>query len=241
LLFRFFKSKGDESMKAKIAITILAILFLVGLSALIVARTSADDGCLQPYTVKPGDRLIWIAGAYGLDWQVIAQQNHLVDPNLIYPGQVLCLSFAKPESTQAVVQPASDGGKPGPAVSTPTLVPTTEPLWFLVPGLTPERWTCDEVGNCVKGDPTVTPPAPVIVQPTPVPPDQGFQSGEAYPGGEPPVVEECPANCNCSFGYFCWDVVDEPTAEPQLTPVDGSAAATQEAPVPDVRPPAPQK
>ena len=43
----------------------------------------------QLYTVKQGDTLGMIAAAYGISWVQIAEANGVVNPNLIYPGQVL--------------------------------------------------------------------------------------------------------------------------------------------------------
>jgi LysM repeat protein len=43
----------------------------------------------QLYTVKRGDTLGMIAAAYGVSWVQIAEANGVVNPNLIYPGQVL--------------------------------------------------------------------------------------------------------------------------------------------------------
>lgn len=41
------------------------------------------------YTVQPGDRLYRIALRFGVDYRVLAAHNNIVNPNLIYPGQVL--------------------------------------------------------------------------------------------------------------------------------------------------------
>lgn len=43
----------------------------------------------QTYTVKKGDTLSGIAKKYGKNWKTLAQANHIANPNLIYPGQVL--------------------------------------------------------------------------------------------------------------------------------------------------------
>lgn len=43
----------------------------------------------QLYTVKRGDTLGMIAAAYGVSWVQIAEANGVVNPNLIFPGQVL--------------------------------------------------------------------------------------------------------------------------------------------------------
>ncbi len=41
------------------------------------------------YTVQPGDRLFRIAQRFGVDYRTLAAYNNIVNPNLIYPGQVL--------------------------------------------------------------------------------------------------------------------------------------------------------
>jgi lysozyme len=43
------------------------------------------------YVVQPGDYLRRIAEAYGTTWQAIAEANGIVNPNRIYPGQVLTI------------------------------------------------------------------------------------------------------------------------------------------------------
>lgn len=41
------------------------------------------------YVVQPGDRLFRIALRYNMSWTRLAEYNGIVDPNSIYPGQVL--------------------------------------------------------------------------------------------------------------------------------------------------------
>ena len=43
------------------------------------------------YTVQSGDTLSGIAGRFNTTYQKLAQINHIANPNLIYPGQVLAL------------------------------------------------------------------------------------------------------------------------------------------------------
>jgi cell wall-associated NlpC family hydrolase len=43
------------------------------------------------YTVAQGDTLSAIAARFGTTYQALATANHLADPNLIYPGQLLAL------------------------------------------------------------------------------------------------------------------------------------------------------
>lgn len=46
-----------------------------------------EDGRL--YTVRPGDTLWGIARRYGTTVEALVRENHIPNPNLIYPGQVL--------------------------------------------------------------------------------------------------------------------------------------------------------
>ncbi len=49
------------------------------------------SGCRAMYTVRPGDTLSSIAWRYGSTVWAIATRNKLPNPNLIFPGQVLCI------------------------------------------------------------------------------------------------------------------------------------------------------
>lgn len=68
------------------------------------------------YTVRSGDTLSGIASRYGTTYQALAALNGIVNPNLIYPGQVLQL----PKSTSA------------PAPSAPA--PAEEETYTVQPG-----------------------------------------------------------------------------------------------------------
>jgi LysM repeat protein len=46
----------------------------------------------QTYAVQPGDTLWAIGERFGIDWHVLAQVNHLANPNLILPGEELQIS-----------------------------------------------------------------------------------------------------------------------------------------------------
>jgi LysM repeat protein len=56
------------------------------------------------YTVRPGDTLQTIAWQFGTTWQAIAQANGIVNPNLIFAGQVLFIPAA-PVIFSYIVQP----------------------------------------------------------------------------------------------------------------------------------------
>jgi lysozyme len=48
--------------------------------------------CTQYYTVVKGDYLSKIAKRFNVSWRWLADINNLVNPNRIYPGQVLCVA-----------------------------------------------------------------------------------------------------------------------------------------------------
>lgn len=63
------------------------------------------------YRVAPGDTLSSIAARFGTSYQVLASANHIVDPNLIYAGQVLSIpgAGARYDSEQAVSSSTAGG------------------------------------------------------------------------------------------------------------------------------------
>jgi murein DD-endopeptidase MepM/ murein hydrolase activator NlpD len=51
------------------------------------------------YVVQPGDTLSAIAAAHGTTWPALAEANHLANPNLIFPGQVIVLDSSTSASS----------------------------------------------------------------------------------------------------------------------------------------------
>lgn len=51
--------------------------------------SGGSGGGGRTYTVRSGDTLSGIAARFGTSWQKLAQENHISNPNVIYPGQVL--------------------------------------------------------------------------------------------------------------------------------------------------------
>jgi hypothetical protein len=74
-------------------ISIALALVLLGVLAAPVG--AAQVTCTSYYTVRPGDTLRQIGAAYGVPWQALAALNGLANPNLIYPGQRICLAVAQ--------------------------------------------------------------------------------------------------------------------------------------------------
>ena len=53
--------------------------------------TTPNSNSNNRYTVQSGDTLSGIAGRFNTTYQKLARINHIANPNLIYPGQVLAL------------------------------------------------------------------------------------------------------------------------------------------------------
>lgn len=75
----------------------IAVFVLLGLMAVngptvTFAAVSIKD-CKQWHTVKTGEYLSQIARTYGTDYRTIVEINSLVNPNVIYPNQQLCVSL----------------------------------------------------------------------------------------------------------------------------------------------------
>ncbi|MCB8943400.1 MAG: LysM peptidoglycan-binding domain-containing protein [Ardenticatenaceae bacterium] len=81
---------GKREKIGHLALTILFILAMLGLTALPVRPLQAAD-CQAYHVVKAGDTLAKIGAQYGLSWNLIAQANGITNPNYIYTGQVLCI------------------------------------------------------------------------------------------------------------------------------------------------------
>ncbi len=88
------------SKKRLLAITVVGALILVGLWLIAAEAIQAQTppGCANTYTVKRGDTLTAIANRSGASVQTLVRLNGIRNPNLIHPGQVLCLSAQPPPS-----------------------------------------------------------------------------------------------------------------------------------------------
>ncbi len=69
---------------------IQAVLLLLCLG--LFSGAALADANPTTYTVAPGDNLVGIAQRFGTTVGAIVQANHLINPNLIYAGQVLTIS-----------------------------------------------------------------------------------------------------------------------------------------------------
>ena len=82
--------------------SLCAALMLFGMIAASAPSASAAEsvpGCKQWHTVQSGENLSKIASLYNTDWRTLTTINNLADPNLIYSGQILCVSVVKSSAT----------------------------------------------------------------------------------------------------------------------------------------------
>lgn len=163
------------------ALTLVSILGVQAVSAQDVTIESAASW-EQTYTVRHGDTLREIATHYGVTWQAIAQRNNLVNPNRIYPGQVLVIPSSVPVPTPVPpVQP--------PPATTTYVVQHGDTLGRIAARFNTDFYTLaawNHLSNANRIYPGqvlvvpaghVNPPAP---QPTPVPPVPQPPAGAVY-------------------------------------------------------------
>ncbi|UCG23606.1 MAG: LysM peptidoglycan-binding domain-containing protein [Chloroflexota bacterium] len=68
-----------------------------------------DTPSYVDYVVQPGDTLYSIGQKFGVSWVEIAEANGIVNPNLIYAGQVLKIPTSQPETPPAVTHTVRQG------------------------------------------------------------------------------------------------------------------------------------
>ncbi len=97
----------SRGIRVLIALGIFAAL--CGLSLGVVSQAAAGGGCPVTYTVVRGDTLGRIARRFDLSLAELIQLNRSVikNPNLIYAGQVLCVSQMAPTVTPEVTPTAT--------------------------------------------------------------------------------------------------------------------------------------
>jgi LysM repeat protein len=97
---------------------VFPILVVVLLSLLFVAPTAyakPSEATICNHVVKTGETLYCIARAYGVDPWAISSHNGLVNPSLIYPGQVLAIPDSYMSIGAGPTCVAQCGGSPPPA------------------------------------------------------------------------------------------------------------------------------
>lgn len=82
------------------------------LTLLPVTYNTGSTGTPLPsvYVVKAGDTLKSIAAKYGTTWQALAAANNIINPNYIYAGQTLQISYTTQPPPAPVPPPATNPG-----------------------------------------------------------------------------------------------------------------------------------
>lgn len=106
---------------------VLLVVVIVALALSVVPLHRAEaapsaQACTKTHTVQAGENLFRIGLLYGVQWPVLMQWNNLANPNLIYVGQVLCVSGPNPVP---VVVPVNTSG--GVVYPGNPFGPTTQP------------------------------------------------------------------------------------------------------------------
>jgi len=98
--------------KIRIFQTLMALMILTGLMAVGATPASAETvkDCKQWHTVVRGEYLSQIAKSYGTDWRTLVEINALGNPNVIFPGQKLCISLTT-KITPTTPSPSGTGVK----------------------------------------------------------------------------------------------------------------------------------
>ncbi|HLF89975.1 MAG TPA: LysM peptidoglycan-binding domain-containing protein [Anaerolineales bacterium] len=81
----------------KLSPILIVVLMLFGMMAATTPSAAAAEsvpGCKQWHTVQSGEYLTKIANLYNTTWLALVEINDLEDPNLIFVGQILCVSVA---------------------------------------------------------------------------------------------------------------------------------------------------
>lgn len=111
--------------------SVIALLALaIALAPLGVSpRAAYAATCAKEYIVKSGDWVRQIAREQKVEWQEIVRLNKLTTPDLIYPGQKLCLqetgATATPTPTKTATPATTRTATPQPSVTAiPAIIPT---------------------------------------------------------------------------------------------------------------------
>lgn len=115
-------------MRFRLVLPVLLVLVMFfGVAPFSTGTAAAQATCTQTHVVQPGQNLFRIGLQYGVRWDTLAAWNNLANANLVYVGQVLCVSgpwsggynpTTPPPASPLVVYPGNPFG------------PTTEPRIF---------------------------------------------------------------------------------------------------------------
>jgi LysM repeat protein len=98
------------------------------------AGTVVKAAVAGTYTVERGDTLSAIAARYGTTVAALAAANHLANPNLIFPGQLLTISSAVPSTSPSPAPGPRPVPVPAPVAPSPGGAALPLPLRYLQGG-----------------------------------------------------------------------------------------------------------
>ena len=119
----------------------------------------ADPTACEQYQIQEGDSVVGIASQYGVNFELLAQVNRLVDPSLLRPGDTLCIpriSYGDtlPPTAGPSPTPTATAPPPGPHLLYPTDNSVIEPAdgvitlqWAAVKDLAQPEWYMVELAD----------------------------------------------------------------------------------------------
>ncbi len=111
----------------------VGVVLMLALAVPAAALAQGDEGTVT-HTVQPGESLVRIAEAYGTTVEAIAQANNILNPHLIYVGQVLVIPTGTPEATPTPPEPEATEPAPEPETPEAPPPPGTELTYVVQPG-----------------------------------------------------------------------------------------------------------
>lgn len=91
-------------------IIVVVLAILLGVVGNQPQSVSADGGaCARTHVVAQGQNLFRIGLMYGVRWDILQAWNGLPNPNLIYVGQVLCVSGPSGTIPPVITPPGGSG------------------------------------------------------------------------------------------------------------------------------------
>lgn len=117
------------------AASVLALLLGVSVPARAAAPAQATPArCATEYVVKAGDWVRKIARQFNVDWRAIVTANALTTPDLIYPGQKLCIpGTPSPTPTRTAAGPTATPTRTATSGPSATPARTATPRPALAP------------------------------------------------------------------------------------------------------------
>lgn len=115
---KFLQSGLKSRFVVKLGILVLGLLVLSASSINLTGKTAHAAGCAGiGHVVRSGETLGSIAVSYGTSWSSLAATNNIANPNLIYPGQYICIQGAASGAQSAPARQAFTASVQQPAAS----------------------------------------------------------------------------------------------------------------------------